>query len=255
VSVRARALGAGVAVALVYLASAVLSGDLSPLARRPLLDGLAPPTAYRWVEPPPGLVGSNEQPTPLTLQIALGKNGSETAVPTTGDAQVSLILPEGAFDAAEGQRAVRLTIDPVSPSSVSPAASPLTILGNVYELAAEYVPSGKRAPLQVLSTVVLVYPLLPNDHGTHTVLWSRTGATWEPLQTDDLPSIQQAGGDLDALGYVAVAGEPASPTAAAGSQGGSSAATIAIVGGLIVLAVVAGLLLRRNVSRRDAAGR
>jgi len=40
---RSRALGAGVAIALVYTATAVLSADLSPLARRPLLDGFAPP--------------------------------------------------------------------------------------------------------------------------------------------------------------------------------------------------------------------
>src|SRR5262245_36842249 len=202
---RARALGAGVAVAIAYLASTFLSGHLSPLARRPLLDGLAPPTAYRWVEPPPGLAGTNKQPENLSVDIGFGKNGSKTSVPTTGDAQVSLILPEGAFADAEGQRSVVVTIEPVAPSKVSPAGPPQHILGNVYELRAEYVPSGKKAPLQVLSTVVLVYPLLANNHGSHTVLWSRTGETWEPVQTDDLPSIQQAGGDLDALGFVAVA--------------------------------------------------
>ena len=98
---------------------------------------------------------------------------------------------------------------------------------------------------------VLVYPRLANDHGSHTVLWSRTGDSWRTVKTDDLPSIQQAGGDLDELGFVVVAAQPASPTATAGSGGASSGITIAIVAGLIVLAVLAGLLLRRNVSRRD----
>jgi len=247
---RARALGAGVAIAIVYLAGALLSGHLSPLARRPLLDGLAPPTAYRWVEPPPGLAATNKQPTDLSVDVALGNNGSKTTVPTTDDAQVSLILPQGAFANAEGQRSVVVTIDPVAPATVSAAQPPLHILGNVYELAATYAPSGKKAPLQVLSTVVLVYPLLANDHGAHTVLWSRTGDTWRTVQTDDLPSIQQAGGDLDALGFVAVAAEPASPTAAAGSGGGSSGVTIAIVAGLVVLAAVSAFLLRR----RNASG-
>ena len=139
----------------------------------------------------------------------------------------------------------------MAPSTVSPANPPLHILGNVYELRAEYVPSGKKAPLRVLSTVVLVYPRLANDHGSHTVLWSRTGDSWRTVKTDDLPSIQQAGGDLDELGFVVVAAQPASPTATAGSGGASSGITIAIVAGLIVLAVLAGLLLRRNVSRRD----
>ena len=138
----------------------------------------------------------NGDMTNLSMDIGFGKKGSKTSVPTTDDAQVSLILPEGAFASAEGQRSVVVTIDPVAPSTVSPANPPLHILGNVYELRAEYVPSGKKAPLRVLSTVVLVYPRLANDHGSHTVLWSRTGDSWRTVQTDDLPSIQQV-----SLGY------------------------------------------------------
>jgi MYXO-CTERM domain-containing protein len=246
VTTRARALGAGIALATVYAASAVLSGHLSPLARRPLLDGLAPPTAYRWVEPPPELAATNKEPTPLSLQVGLKNKGSETAVPTTEDAQVSLILPQGAFADDEGQRSVEVTIQPVGPSTLSPPDAPLRVIGNAYRLGATYAPSGKEAPLQDLSTVVLVYPLLANDHGAHTVIWSRDGSAWGPLQTDDLPSIQQAGGDLTDLGYVAVAAQPASPTVGGPGSGGSSVATIAIVAGLVVLAVVAAFLLRRR---------
>ena len=243
---RARALGAGIALATVYAASALMSGHLSPLARRPLLDGLAPPAAYRWVEPPPELATTNKEPAPLRLQIDLKRSGSATAVPTTDDAQVTVILPAGAFADAEGQRSVELTIEPVAPSGVSAPEAPLHVIGNVYQLGARYVPSGKKARLQVLSTVVLVYPLLANDHGAHTVVWSRDGTAWTPVKTDDLPSIQQAGGDLTSLGYVAVGARPASPTAGGSSGGGSSAVTLAIVAGLIVLAMVAAFLLRRR---------
>jgi hypothetical protein len=249
VSSRVRALGAGIALAIVYVTSALLSGHLSPLARQPLLDGLAPPTAYRWVEPPPELAATNQAPTPLSLKVDLKNGGSATIVPTTDDAQVTLILPKGAFDAARGQRSVEVTIEPVGPSTVSPPEVPLNIVGNVYRLAATYAPSGRKAALQVLSTVVLVYPLLANDHGAHTVVWSRNGTVWKPLKTDDLPSIQQAGGDLTDLGYVAVAGRPASPTAGGSSGDGSSVATIALVAGVIVLAVVAGYLLRKRQRR------
>lgn len=252
-SSRARGVAVCVALTVVYAAGALLTGHLSPLARRPLLDGLAPPTAYRWVEPPPELASTNKQPTPLSLRVGLKTKGSATAVPTTDDAQVTLILPEGAFAAAEGQRSVEVSIEPVGPSTLSPPDAPLHIIGNVYALDATYAPSGNKAKLQVLSTVVLVYPLLANDHGAHTVLWSRNGTTWEPLKTDDLPSIQQAGGDLTDLGYVAVAGRPASPTAG-GSSGVGSSATIAIVAGLVVLAVFAAYLLRRNPRRVDAKG-
>jgi hypothetical protein len=256
VSNRARALAAGFALAIVYAASAVLSGHLSPLAKRPILDGLAPPTAYRWVEPPPELEATNQAPTPLSLEVGLKNKGSETTVPTSADAQVSLILPRGAFDAAEGQRSVEVTIEPVAPSTLSAPDAPLHIIGNVYVLGATYTPSGKKAQLQVLSTVVLVYPLIANDHGAHTVIWSRDGRAWQPLETDDLPSIQQAGGDLADLGYVAVAALPASPTSGGSGRGGggSSVATIAIVAGLVMLAVVAVFLLRRTAGRGSNAG-
>jgi len=253
VRTRARALGAGVALAIVYAASAVLSGHLSPLAKGPLLDGLAPPTAYRWVEPPPELATTNQAPTPLSLKVGLMNRGSETAVPTTDDAQVTLILPRGAFADAEDQESVEVTVEPVGPSTLSSPDAPLRVIGNVYRLGATYAPSGKEAPLQMLSTVVLVYPLLANDHGAHTVIWSRDGSAWEPLETDDLPSIQQAGGDLTDLGYVAVAGQPASPTAGGSSGGGSSVATIAIAAGLVVLAAFAAFLLRRNAGGASSA--
>src|SRR5207342_2689001 len=114
VTVRSRALGAGLAIALVYAATAILSGHLSPLSSGPLLDGLAPPTAYRWVKPPPELAATNQEPTPGTFTVKLGNGGSKTAVFTTDDAQVTLILPEGSFADAEGQRSVQVAVDPLA---------------------------------------------------------------------------------------------------------------------------------------------
>ena len=245
-SIRSRALGAGLAIAVVYAVTALWSGHLSPLARRPLLDGLAPPTAYRWVQPPPELAATNQKPTPGTFTVELGKDGSKTAVVTTDDAQVTVILPAGSFASAEGQRSVEVTVEPLAGAIAHPD-EPLHVVGNVYLLDATYRPSGDEAKLANLATVVLVYPLLANDHGSHSIIWSTTGDRWKALKTDDLPSIQQAGADIRELGYVSVAGQPASPTTGTGSSGGgSSAATIAIVAGLVVLAVVAAVLLRRG---------
>ncbi len=245
-TLRSRALSAGAAVALVYAVTAGLSGHLSPLARWPLLDGLAPPTAYRWVEPPPELASTNQEPTPGTFGAKLGNKGSKTEVFTTDDAQVTLILPEGSFAPAEGQTSVQVTVEPIAPSSVSEPDAPLHLVGNVYLIGATYQPSGNEAELASLATVVLVYPLLANDHGDHSMIRSRTGKTWKTLDTDDLPSIQQAGADIEQLGYLSVAGLPAAPTAGAETGGGSSVTTIVIVAGLIVLAVVAAIVLRRR---------
>jgi hypothetical protein len=246
VRVRSRALGAGLAVVLAYAATAVLSGHLSPLSRGPLLDGLAPPTAYRWVEPPPELAATNQKPTPGTFTVKLGSDGSKTAVFTTDDAQVTVILPEGSLADAEGQRSVQVTVDPLAGAIANPD-DPLHVVGNVYLVEATYQPSGDAARLANPANVVIVYPLLANDHGSHAIIWSRSGERWKALETDDLPSIQQAGAYIDELGYLSVAGQPASPTGGTSDGGnGSSTATIAIVAGLIVLAVVAAVLLRRG---------
>ena len=181
--------------------------------------------------------------------MKLGNAGSETSVFTTGDAQVTLIFPEGSFASAEGQRSVKVTVEPL-PSSIAHPDDPLTVVGNVYLIEATYEPSGDDAALARVATVVLVYPLLANDHGSHSMIWSRSGNTWSALDTDDLPSIQQAGADIDELGYLSVAGQPPSPTAGGRHRRrGISVATVAIVAGLIVLAVVAGLLLRRGSTK------
>ena len=241
-----RALAAGIAVGSLYVASAILSGHLSPLARAPVLDGLPPATAYRWVDPPPELADTNLEPTPGSFRVQLAGEGSRTAVFTTDDAQVTLILPRGAFAAAPGQRVVDLTVEPVAPSQVADPPRPEQIRGNVYRLAAAYGPSGDPAPLAIDARVVLVYPLLSGDHGGHDVLVSRRGRTWTAVDTNDLPSIQQADGPVDVLGFIAVGARPAtSPSASpAVEAGGSPVATIVIVAALVVLAVGAAVALR-----------
>lgn len=252
---RNRALAAGLIVAALYLAGTALSGHLSPLARRPLLDGIAPPTPYRWVEPPPELVETNEPPTPGTFTIRLGAEGSRTAVLTTDDAQVTWILPKGSFAGAEGQRAVEVTVEPLSPPSSAEPEPPLEIAGNVYLLGAAYLPSGDPAALVADSTIVLVYPLLSNDHGGHTILASATGDEWTALDTSDLPTIQQADAEIDALGFVAVARTPGAPTpTSSGSDGGSPVGTIVVTSAIAVLTFVAVYLMlgaRRPAKKRS----
>jgi len=227
----------GTLVVLAYIASAALSGHLSPLARRPLLDGLVPPTQYRWVEPPAELAGTNLAPNRQDFPVELGAAKSKTAVLTTDDAQVTLILPEGAFASAPGQRSIRVRIEPLAPSTVDPPAPPLQILGNVYSIGASYRPSGDPAELVLESRVVLVYPAIANVHSAE-VLISPQDAGWIAADTNDLPSIQQADAPIQALGLVAVGGTVSSPTPSPGpARTTSKALTIAIVAGLIVLVI------------------
>lgn len=252
------ALVTGLVVVGAYAASAAISGHLSPLARRPLLDGLVPPTAYRWVDPPPELASSNLAPARQDFPVHLGDAGSRTAVLTTDDAQVTLILPRGAFDGAPGAQSIRVRVEPLAASEVQPPSGQGEILGNVYLVEATYRPSGDPAPLATDSRVVLVYPLVANDHGGHEVVASVDGAAWTSSKTNDLPSIQQADAAIDTLGYVAVSATNVSPTASPGtpSGGGSNAALVAIVAGLIVLVVGTAIVLRpsrpRSATARDS---
>ena len=238
-----------------YVGSAALSGHLSPLARRPLLDGLAPPEPYRWVDPPAALAADNRAPTPGTFSVDLTANGSKTSVLTTDDVQVTLILAKGAFAPADGQISVEITVTPIAPGEVSAPDPPLRIVGNVVQLEATYRPSGD-AVTDVGNGVriVLTYPFALNEHGGHTIVTSPDGRSWDAPETNDLPSIQQADALLETLGMVAVARDPAAttepPSAPAGEDAGSDAATIAIVAGLGVLTLAAVVLIRRGSGRK-----
>jgi hypothetical protein len=252
-------LAIGIAVVAVYVASAWFSGQLSPLARRPLLDGLVPPAPYRWVDPPPELASTNVEPTSVTTVVKLGNRGSATAIVSTDDAQVTLVLPRGAFGNARQQQSVRVRIEPLPPDAVEPPEPPLRILGNVYRLRGNYVPSGDAAPFQsVGARVVLVYPFISTDHWQHAVVVSPDGESWTSVETNDFRGIQQADGPIDALGYVAVAqtGIRASPSPAPTVDGGVDVATVAIIAGLVALAAGAAWAVRpaRGSSKRRPVG-
>jgi hypothetical protein len=254
-SARRRALAGGVAAVLAYLALAALSGQLSPLARHPLLDGYSGnPVQYNWVTPPPELAGTNQPPTPGDFMLRLTDRGTRPGVFTTGDAQVTLIPVAGTFPPATGQDAVHLTVTPMDASTVSPPAEPLEIVGNVIRLQAAYDPSGN--PIDTIDKsleTILVYPLPPNVHtSSHTLIFSTDGKTWERSEGTDSTAIQQAEGPVRMLGYVAVAADVSATSSPSPAGGGSSTLGIALIVGAVCAALVGvGLLLRgREPSER-----
>lgn len=256
---RVRALAWGAVVCVLYGVSAIVSGHLSPVARRPILDGIAPPTAYRWVTPPPELAGTNMQPETASAGVPLDANGNGTKVITTGDAQVTLILPKGTIAPAPGQTGVDVTIAPVDPATLGPPSGDMEVAGNAYLVSGTYHPSGDAVTgLVVPAELVLVYPVLPNDHGGHTLIISAKGKRWDTVETNDLVSVAQADGPVPAFGYAAVAKAPSALTATPSSSSGGSESfpvTIVIVG-LAVLVLIAGVVLGgRNARQRRASAR
>jgi hypothetical protein len=244
----------GVGILVLYLAGAAVSGRGSILARRPLLDGLAPPTPYRWVKPPPDLAAGNKAPASIRFTVPLTAAGSRLGAFSTSDGQVNLVLSAGAVPARSGQTGVQVTVDPVDPATLGPVPSGLVGAGNAYRIQATYRPSGRTIDsLAGQSSVGLVYPLLTTavaDAGGHQLLSSADGRTWEPQQSTDTPGSHQVSARLARTGYVQVGVAPS----AGGSAGDSRNRVLLLASGVAVLIVVVALALRFRESSRAAPG-
>jgi hypothetical protein len=249
------ALLVGVGILVLYLVGAVVSGRASILARRPLLDGLAPPTPYRWVKPPPELAAGNKPPASTRFPVQLAAAGSRLGAFSTSDGQVNLVLSEGAVPARPGQTGVEVSVDPVDPATLGPVPSGLVGAGNAYRIQATYRPSGRRIETFAgQSSVGLVYPLLTTavaNASGHQILSSADGRTWQPLPSTDTPGTHQVSARLARTGYLQVGVPP--------SQGGSGSdprtRILLLASGVAVLIVVAALALRfREASRAAPRG-
>jgi hypothetical protein len=250
------ALLGGLVLAGAYLAGAVVTGRLDPLARRPILDGFAPPPPYQWISPPPSRAKDNQPPASGRFQVKFAASGvSRADVLSTDDLQVTLILSKGTFLPATGQSAALVTIKPLAPNGVGAPPSGTRILGNVYRIQAAYQPSEHAVQtLAQPAQLTLVYP--PSPDGLihpHTVIQSKDGKSWTTLPTSDAGL--QAGVEVKALGYFAVS-EPV--------QGGKRSFPLgkilqyALIGVLVlVIAVPIALheLRMRRARRRRAARR
>jgi hypothetical protein len=246
------ALLAGVGIVLLYLAGAAVSGRASILARRPLLDGLAPPTPYRWVNPPPELAAANKPPASTRFTVKLQADGSRLGAFSTGDGQINLVLSEGAIPPRSGQTEVEVAVDPVDPATLGPPSSGLVVAGNAYRIQASYRPSGaKVTALGGQSSVGLVYPLLATavaDVGGHVVLSSADGRSWKQLASTDTPGTHQVSAQLNRTGYVQVGVPPS-----AGGSGSDQRSRILLLASAVAVAIVAAALFLRFRERPRAA--
>jgi hypothetical protein len=249
---RRLALAAGLLAVLAYLAGAALSGELSPLARRPLLDGLAPPPPYRWVTPPPELAAGNKKPAGVLSSVAMSPSGSEVSAISTGDGQANLVLDANAVAPSPGQRQVEVKIDPIDPAKLAGAPANLVLAGNAYQVQLTYQPSGR--PVTSLSgkvTVSLLVPLLSipvSSPFDTTVLSSPDGKGWTAQSSTATPGSHQVASTLRGPGYVIAAVPPAPPDQPVPNRVPLYAG-LATAAALVALAAV--LLARRLSAVRD----
>jgi hypothetical protein len=247
-------LASGLLVAFAYLAGTGLSGRTSPLAHRPLLDGLAPPPPYRWVKPPPEAASANKPPSGAAASVDLGPNGTAVTAISTDDGQANLLLDPNAIAPSRGDRSVKVQIEPVDPGTLAALPSGLVAAGNAYRIRFSYQPSGK--PVTTLAgkaTVSLVFALLPipvSSAFDNTVLASPDGKAWTKEQSTATPGSHQVASTLQQPGYVMAAVPPAPPEQAASSN--RTPLIIGLVAAARVFAAAALLLVRRvSAARRD----
>jgi hypothetical protein len=234
-----------------YLAGSALSGTISPLARRPLLDGTGPLVPYRWVDPPPLLRNSNQPPTAGRFRLRLGPDGSEADVLATRDLQVTVVTVRGTIPADAPARLAEVSIEPLDPADVAPPPEDLTAAGNVYRIRATYDPGPTVRRFGAETTAILVYPSLPTIHNEgHEVLYSEDGRSWEPLASRDTPQLAQVEAAIPAPGYVLVGGRPKPPTTPGSDGGSSSLPLVAGIGALSLLLLGTGVFLRIRADRQ-----
>jgi hypothetical protein len=238
------AVATGLVVVLAYLAGGGLGGRLSPLARRPLLDGLAPPPPYHWVKPPPELSSGNRPPQGATGTVPLGPGGSQVTAISTGDGQANLLMEANAIAPSAGQRSVEVAIQPLDPASLAAAPSGLVLAGNAYRVRFSYQPSGKAVTAMAgKATISLIFPLLPipvTSTFDYTVLSSADGRGWTRQASTVTPGSHQVASNLPEPGYVIAAVPPAPPDQAAPNRtplfAGLAAAALLVAVAAIVLA-------------------
>jgi hypothetical protein len=249
---RRRALAWGAVAAASWIALAAMSASLSPVARRPLLDGLVTGVDYRWVDPPAALAPTNVPPSGAEFDLRFRGGASEADVVFTPDNQVTLVAPESMVT-DDRARTLRLAVTPDAPSSVAPLPGDLEPFGNVIRIEATITPGGNVERFDAAMTVVLVYPATPNLHATeHELLWSADGTAWTPLDTTDSIGAQQAQGEIDAPGFVVVGGVPTAAPSGDGAEGPGAAnplSTILLIVAGSSLLIGIGLLVRARNPR------
>jgi hypothetical protein len=196
----------GAGVIATYLVLAAVSGHLSPLARRPALDGLGPLTPYRWVAPPPE-VQDNRPPTPGTFVVPVRGGRTDPDLKMTEDVQVSLLLDRGVVTTDDPR--VRFDVTPLDPTTLGPLPGELATFGNAIRIDATEEPSGRSPAAFEDLVAILVYPETVSLHSAeHEILYSPNGQRWRALDTRDTLATSQVQAEMPGPGYLVVGGVP-----------------------------------------------
>ncbi|HEY7280782.1 MAG TPA: hypothetical protein VID47_04225 [Actinomycetota bacterium] len=248
----------GAAAVAAYAAGAWLSGSLSPIARRPLLDTSIITLPYRWVNPPAALAAKNQKPDSGDFTISFQHGRSDAGVFATNDQQVSVVFSIAAIPQPSGATSVHMTVDPLDPATIGALPGGQHVLGNAYRIEA----TGRPGDVAVTSfdkkpLLIMVYPGLVTHGGTRSVQFSPDGRSWTALGSTDDPANLQMSTDLTRLnGYyeVATSGTIVSTPGSGGSSGSSPVAWIVIAVAVVVAGALVAIRLRARSREQATTG-
>ncbi len=230
-----------VAAALLGLAAAAYV--LAAWSVRPgFYDGLAPPSPYRWVSPPPSLAAGNQ--APLSGHGVDPVLGGSTAPFTTytNDGQVIVSFLPASFKIGPDTKQVTIKI---TPEASYPAPTGFTPATNVYLVTAD-------APLAKAALIQLQYSnAVPAPSYLYGV--PESGGAWKNLGASNVSAVFTISSRSSFLGYF-VAGYSKSQHAAGAPVVGGGQVLPIVIAAVIVLILVAGVplaLLRRGRGEDD----
>jgi hypothetical protein len=225
---------AGAGLALLYVAVAAITSQLSSRPVLPLFDGFAPPTPYAWVNPPPERAGDNVAPKAADREFALGPDGAPASNAATDDAQAIVGVNQGSVPANPPDTAVRVRITPGDAGTLGPLPPGLRAVSNAYRVDLTYVPS--QTPLTRLAVKGTV-ALTAAENGDR-LLFSPDGQAWQEMAFRPYGTDHGLFTELETPGWYLVAASPALGGAA--GEGGEASDALRTV--LLVLAGVAPII-------------
>jgi hypothetical protein len=240
---RRRIVASGIAIVVAYLGVLAVTVVVRDAHVRPLYDGFAPPSSYRWVDPPAFFASGNTKPGPASAVVTIGPSGSNAAGVGTPDGQFVIDIARGAIPRHASDHSVSVEITPVAPQHLAPVPLGLRANGNAYRVSMTYEPSNTAVPAISGPATLLVE--LP-EVGTR-LFRSSSGRQWSPLPARAVSSTQLSlSAAFDGPGYYVAATDLPELAGPAGTSSHRSLVLGAGVAAVAVLVLLAGSIVQRR---------
>ena len=230
---RRRPLVAGVGLAVVYVAIALVTPELTGRPLLPLFDGFAPPAPYNWVNPPPGLEDDNSPPPEASQDVALDEGVSKASNSATSDGQAIAGLDIGSVAPHPPDTSVLVRISPVDPGTLAPLPDGLRPEGNAYRVTLAYQPSGEAVTALAKPGTIALTAAAPAT----TLVFSSDGSGWQVVEARPFGDSHGLFAPLTGPGLYLSASHNPPRTADSPDGGGGNGSGGLVVAGLIIAIV------------------